>query len=69
MSWLLVTKDDHRPAVFGGVYKSFRGEDMKLKGGTPPHKPSSTGKITVLENGITREYNPGVLMLEWIELP
>ena len=32
-----------------------------------PHKPASSGKVTVMEHGTTREYYVGVIGAKWIE--
>lgn len=44
------------------------GSTMFVTGGRPPHKPSSTGRIYVEENGGSREYYPSVADCAWEEL-
>ena len=47
---------------------SFRGEPAVIVDASPPHKPSSTGKVIVVnmpEEG-TSEYYPGVFNLKWV---
>lgn len=61
--WKLVDEKTNAPVSMGQAIVSFRGEEMKLLGGNPPHKPSSSGKIWV-EDG---EYYPSVFGLKWIE--
>lgn len=45
--------------------KTFRGEDIAITGGRPPHKPGSTGRV--FHKNIGGEYFPSVVDLEWIE--
>jgi hypothetical protein len=61
--WILVDEKTNVPVKMNQMIVSFRGEEMKLLGGSPPYKPSSTGKVWV-ENG---EYYPGVFNLKWVE--
>ena len=61
--WTLVHKDTSAPVQVGETVKSFRGDEQIVLGGTPPHKPSSSGKVWV-ENA---EYYPDVFGLKWIE--
>ncbi len=49
----------------GEKVKSFRGESWTLEGGTPPHKPASTGRVHVRQGGCSREFFPGVFNLTW----
>lgn len=56
------------------VYLSRPKRKVKLVWLSPPHKPSSSGKITVniegldfLSSGATREYYPSVIGCEFIE--
>ena len=62
--WTLVHNDTKAPAQVGEIVKSFRGDEQTLLGGTPPHKPSSSGKVWV-ENA---EYYPEVFNLKWVEI-
>ena len=51
------------------------GDEVTLSDGTiakvhyfrPPHKPSSSGKVTVALDGTTQEYYVSVIGAEWIE--
>lgn len=45
----------------GMILLDFRGEEHTLKGGEPPHKPSSTGRVWT-DHG---EFYPSVFRLEW----
>ncbi len=42
---------------------------LKLIDGTPPHKPSSTGRVNVidLDDGENRSYYPSVIGLKWVK--
>ena len=46
------------------------GQNFVVKGGVPPHKPSSTGRVWVsdITNKHNREYFPSVCGLEWREI-
>tara|TARA_R110000823_G_C15549217_1_gene459105 strand:- start:143 stop:373 length:231 start_codon:yes stop_codon:yes gene_type:complete len=46
------------------------GQGFVVKGGNPPHKPSSTGRVWVsdITNKHDREYFPSVCGLEWREI-
>ena len=45
------------------------GQNFIVKGGNPPHKPSSSGRIWVTDitNKHNRDFFPSVCGLEWIE--
>jgi hypothetical protein len=46
-------------------------KQFKLSGGTPPHKPSSTGRVYgawVSNPDFSREYFPQVFDLRWVKL-
>jgi hypothetical protein len=46
-------------------------KQFKLSGGTPPHKPSSTGRVYgawVSDPDFSREYFPQVFDLRWVKL-
>lgn len=57
--WILVRQETGQPVTVGEKI-----EDFTLKGGRPPHKPSSTGRIWVEE--YSQEYFPTVLKLKWV---
>jgi hypothetical protein len=63
INWTLVRSDTLTPVKIGETITSFRGLQTALLGGSPPHKPSSSGKVWV-ENA---EYYPEVFGLKWIE--
>lgn len=57
-----------KPAVVGQKVVSFRGEKAKLISWTPPHKPSSTGRVYIkFEDGNQQEYFPSVIGGEFKE--
>jgi hypothetical protein len=56
--WVLVHEETNEEVEAGASVTSFRGEPDVVKGGTPPHKPSSTGRVWV--NG--GEFFPSVFM-------
>lgn len=57
--WILVHQETGKPATIGEKI-----EDFTLKGGRPPHKPSSTGRVWVEE--YAQEYFPIVVKLKWV---
>ena len=59
-NWVLVHADTGVPVVEGEKI-----EDFTVKGGRPPHKPSSTGRVWIEE--YSQEYFPTVFNLKWIE--
>jgi len=73
MSWKLVSEKTGAEIVEGAECETFRGERCVLKGGRPPHKPGSTGRVYVAmegeegEPGFESEYFPGVIGAKWIE--
>jgi hypothetical protein len=61
--WVLVHEETNEEVEAGASVTSFRGEPDVVKGGTPPHKPSSTGRVWV--NG--GEFFPSVFGLKWVK--
>lgn len=60
--WILIDEVSLRSVRYGDVRESFRGEHAVITGGTPPHKPGSTGRIETSDNGT---YYPGVFLAKW----
>lgn len=66
----LVYTDTGKEVKVGDIVKTFRGEECKVKYFRPPHKPSSSGKITVQfgDNDLNcREFYVSVIGAEWID--
>jgi len=61
--WHLVEGTDGAAVDIGDMVQSFRGGFAVLKGGTPPHKPSSTGRVVTCDG----EYFPSVYGLKWVK--
>lgn len=61
-NWKLIDSNNN-PVEIGATVTSFRGITGTLEGGTPPHRPGSTGKVYV--NG--GEYFPSVYDLKWTQ--
>ena len=61
--WVLVNEKTGLPVVEGDVVIDFRGEAETVKGGRPPHKPSSSGFVWVSSGS---EYYPSVYDLKWV---
>jgi hypothetical protein len=68
-NWKLVTADNDQPLNVGDIALTFARETVKIVAVSPPHKPSSTGHVTVeFENGgPTREYFPGVINAKFVQ--
>ena len=66
--WTLETINGE-PVKIGETIFNRHGIRHTLKGGSPPHKPSSTGRVYVQRNGdkSQREYFPQVFHLIWRE--
>jgi len=49
---------------------SFRGDRYIVKGGVPPHKEGSTGRVWVsdITNRHNEEFFPSVCGLKWLEV-
>lgn len=74
--WTLVRSDTKAPVNRGDAVVSGRGEHAIVAGGSPPHKPASTGRVYVREQSdidnnseYSREYFPSVFGLEWVREP
>ncbi len=59
--WKLVDNKGNE-VTFPSKHTSFRGTEMTVTGGRPPHKEGSTGKIHT-DKG---EFYPGVCDLTWV---
>ena len=65
--WQLL--DDQNNPVEVGQVVAYPKSPFKLSGGTPPHKPSSTGRVFgawVNEPDDSRSYFPTVFNLKWV---
>lgn len=45
----------------------FRGDPLTVVGFAAPHKPSSTGRVYVTKNGMSREFFPSVIGAKIVE--
>jgi len=63
-NWTLVHSKTNEPVCIGDTLKTHRGDQYRITGGRPPHKPSSTGRVWVEGGG---EYFPTVFNLKWVE--
>lgn len=65
--WNLIC-DDHLICV-GDKVKTFKGEDCEVVDLHPPHKPSSSGKVTLLfDNGEKSTYYVGVINAKFVSI-
>lgn len=69
----LVYKRSGSEVKIGDIASTFRGEQVRVSDFTPPHKPSSTGRVYVqfLDSDsdspvFTREFFPSVIEAEWV---
>jgi len=62
--WVLSHKDGS-PVYVGETVTDFRGDQASITGGRPPHKPSSTGRVTINRDGETYQLYPSVYDLTW----
>jgi hypothetical protein len=62
-NWTL-ERTDGTPVCIGEMLESHRGDQYRITGGRPPHKPSSTGRVWVEGGG---EYFPTVFDLTWVD--
>ena len=62
-NWVLVREGTHEEVMVGDTITNFRGNATVLKGGRPPHKAGSTGRV--FTEGA--EYFPSVFDLAWIQ--
>lgn len=66
----LIHKKTGETVQRGDVVTLSRGERVVIKGWCMPHKPSSTGRIYVREQGDLndeREYFPDIAGCEWVD--
>jgi len=65
----LVYEDSGTEVQVGDKRETGRGEVVEVTYFREPHKPSSSGKVSVVEEGLTgsREYYVGVIGAKWIE--
>jgi hypothetical protein len=69
--WILVNKDSLEPVDRDLKLVSRDGDWYALRGGTPPHKPNSSGRVEVAVDGLDspqywQEYFPHVFDLMWV---
>ena len=58
----LINEETKEEIKVGTTVKTFRDEEVMLLRFTPPHKPSSTGRVTVTEKGgFIRDFFPSVI--------
>lgn len=65
----LVDEATQNEIKVGDIVKTFRGKSVTVEGMREPHKPSSTGRVTVrtLDGKQVREYFPGVIGAVWVD--
>ena len=66
----LIYQDGRGAVCAKELATSSTGEQWVVEGGTPPHKPSSTGRVWVRRSDDStwnREFFPAVFGMEWRE--
>lgn len=70
MTMILINTINGEPVSTGSLLTDFRGDHAILVSATPPHKPSSTGRVYVRSanpgENWTAEYYPSVYDLKWV---
>lgn len=62
--WVLTHVPTGMPVLANELMESFRGDQYRITGGRPPHKPSSEGFVWTADN---RELYPSVFECKWIK--
>ena len=65
----LINRETREEVKEGTIVTDFRGDTAVLVGFREPHKPSSTGRVLVKEEGsqFSSEYFPSVFGLEIVD--
>ena len=63
----LVYSINNDPVQLGDLVTLSDGTEVKIHYFRKPHKPESSGKVTVQEHGTTREYFVSVIGAKWID--
>jgi hypothetical protein len=67
--WKLIDEKTGATICKGDVRESFRGEMKTIAGGTPPHRPNSSGRIAIKTDDIFEaEFFPSVFGAKWVEI-
>jgi hypothetical protein len=68
--WHLIDTETGRRVYVGDKFFTRDGDEVILRGGTPPHKPSSTGRVHCYEpaRDLDHYWFPSVLDLTWVEV-
>jgi hypothetical protein len=67
--WVLVNAEE-KEVLNNAILKCFKGKEYKLISSSPPHKPSSSGKVFVHSIDDVRDtwtYYPSVFKLKWVK--
>jgi hypothetical protein len=66
----LVHESTGKDVYLSELVVDFRGDKSIVKGGSAPHKPSSTGRVWVsdITNRYHSDYFPSIFGLKWREL-
>lgn len=68
--WKLVHSETGEAVVEKELVRGRDNDSWVVEGGTPPHKPSSTGRVWVRASDDTtwnREFFPQVFDMKWVE--
>lgn len=65
---MLIFDQTGEEVKIGAIVSTFRGEIVTVKRITKPHKPGSTGRVSLLfEGGFQSDYFPSVIDASWKE--
>jgi len=66
--WVLVDSNTGEMIEIGDTTQTFRGTVVRVDGGSPPHKRSSTGKVALSGNGTITSATlyPATINAEWV---
>ena len=63
----LIYKETKEEVKVGDKVRTGRGEEVTVTHFARPHKPASSGKVSVAGDKFNAEYFVGVIGAEWIE--
>lgn len=68
LGWSLLNAAGEQVRI-GDKLPDFRGDMQEVRGGNPPHKSSSSGKVYVLDltDNYEGAYYPSVIGCKWVE--
>jgi|DEB0MinimDraft_4_1074332.scaffolds.fasta_scaffold05693_5 hypothetical protein len=62
--WILRDAKTNEPIMQGSTVKDFRGDELFVDGGAPPHKEGSTGRVYTSRGS----FFPTVIGAKWVKI-